>query len=913
MSEYSSLKATINANVKTNGNQEITGAITNSVLNAMVDSLGAGYQFIGVATPTNPGTAQTPDYKCFYIATTPGTYANLGGLVVADGEVALLKYDTSWTKEVTGIATADQLNQLIQAGYTFAGVANTATNPGTPTSKVFWISYGVGVHQYFGNYNAKSPLTIFYWDNNSNWAAEDIGREMTYTGTPFVNKEIQLKRTQLNAIRDIRIFTKDASIASRDFSIRYLWKDLGEGHNWYIEIDANGSEFKSWNVNNYVPESNIENIVLYKNSDTHIIITIDWSKLASNSMFDGVVDIKRDRIFLINENGISYSSNSIAVNRNVNDAIINAYVIPESVYDLSTIYYISYFWKNHSGSTFIQLKKSTLDGVDAVVKEFSQNGTTIGKQKIELGNAVIYIDWDKVTDDVFAENLGLVITARYEIPIDEANDGYAIKDTTKHRLEVDQSGFLPNSYPTISAAVSAVVDSNHQNQYEIFVAPGTYIESNIVVPPYTHIMGSNRNSVLVTSKGISGSSPVFEQKDASSKLSNMTIESHTGYCIHIDIGLDKKTVYNENIHFKKYLTNGGVNSLIGGGSFQLGTLFEFKNCKFEGCAGDGYPSELGVHTQGFVNLSNTTLRVIGCEFVNAFVNVGSVGSFGKNLCEISGCRFDKRVIGAKYWLSLDGKTRNENPQYFLANKMEWDVVGENNFNLCPNYIGSGDAVCIESNTAVSGQKIEISGSIVDALFGIPEYHIGGNTLKAKAIGIYLIKDEQVANKDIYQMWKRLGDCSGTNKTLSVSLNGGAAQTVTLTENYLTSKKTESEIMAQINAQLNGVEIKKYILNNYFDHVHLIEIAEIKCTDDNDVLQYCIVDANGKKLAQNATSGYYGIALADAPKNEYIRVWTGKSIYLGITDGDYAIDADGKLVLSASNVIGSVSNGIFTFA
>ena len=112
MSEYSSLKATINANVKTNGNQEITGSVMNSVLNAMVNSLGAGYQFIGVATPTNPGSEQTPDYKCFYIATTPGKYTNLGGLVVADGEVALLMYGTSWTKEVTGIATADQLNQL---------------------------------------------------------------------------------------------------------------------------------------------------------------------------------------------------------------------------------------------------------------------------------------------------------------------------------------------------------------------------------------------------------------------------------------------------------------------------------------------------------------------------------------------------------------------------------------------------------------------------------------------------------------------------------------------------------------------------------------------------------------------------------------------------------------------------------
>ena len=109
MGNYSSLIATINANIKANNNHEITGAITNSVLNAMVNSLGAGYQYMGMATPTIPGSAQTPDYKCFYLAITPGTYTNLGGLVVADGEVALLKWDTTWTKVATDIASVQSV------------------------------------------------------------------------------------------------------------------------------------------------------------------------------------------------------------------------------------------------------------------------------------------------------------------------------------------------------------------------------------------------------------------------------------------------------------------------------------------------------------------------------------------------------------------------------------------------------------------------------------------------------------------------------------------------------------------------------------------------------------------------------------------------------------------------------------
>lgn len=115
MANYANLKATIDANIKANGTEAITGPVLNSVLTAAVNTLGAGYQFMGVATTsTSPGT---PDANVFYIAATPGTYTNFGGLTVADGEVAILKYNGSWTKEVTGAATAAQLTQLGQKVY----------------------------------------------------------------------------------------------------------------------------------------------------------------------------------------------------------------------------------------------------------------------------------------------------------------------------------------------------------------------------------------------------------------------------------------------------------------------------------------------------------------------------------------------------------------------------------------------------------------------------------------------------------------------------------------------------------------------------------------------------------------------------------------------------------------------------
>ena len=96
MSNYNSLKTTIDANIKQNGVQAITGQILNSVLNAMVTTLGTGYQFAGVATiATNPGT---PDAKVFYIANGKGVYTNFGGININEDGVFLLVYNDTWTK-----------------------------------------------------------------------------------------------------------------------------------------------------------------------------------------------------------------------------------------------------------------------------------------------------------------------------------------------------------------------------------------------------------------------------------------------------------------------------------------------------------------------------------------------------------------------------------------------------------------------------------------------------------------------------------------------------------------------------------------------------------------------------------------------------------------------------------------------
>ena len=100
MSNYNTLKSAIQAAIKTNGNNEITGQILQDKLLSMVATLGFGYQFMGIAFPNSyPGT---PDAKIFYIAYQAGTYTYMGGISVTG--LCVLKYDTSWIKEDIQIA-----------------------------------------------------------------------------------------------------------------------------------------------------------------------------------------------------------------------------------------------------------------------------------------------------------------------------------------------------------------------------------------------------------------------------------------------------------------------------------------------------------------------------------------------------------------------------------------------------------------------------------------------------------------------------------------------------------------------------------------------------------------------------------------------------------------------------------------
>lgn len=102
MGNYEQLKQAVSDVIKTNGNQEITGAIMQNALLSIISTVGSNATFAGIATPTtNPGT---PDQNIFYLAAQPGIYSNFGGVELTNQVILFANKNGNWVKQNTGIA-----------------------------------------------------------------------------------------------------------------------------------------------------------------------------------------------------------------------------------------------------------------------------------------------------------------------------------------------------------------------------------------------------------------------------------------------------------------------------------------------------------------------------------------------------------------------------------------------------------------------------------------------------------------------------------------------------------------------------------------------------------------------------------------------------------------------------------------
>ena len=284
MSQYQAIKAATNAYIKTNGRQEITGAILNAVMIATIDSLGRFYQFVGYATPdTDPGNI---DQNIAYLAGTPGTYSHLGGFTLAPGEVAVLKFDGQWKKEIVIVipskvsqlendlgfitnAVSDLINYYTR-GEIDASLANFYTKP--------------EVQGILANYYDKdevdslvSTITqqsyVVAWDGTAEPVVGDIpaGVSVTWGGNPYVGT----LPASASTINKIYLVSNGAGYD------QYITTD-NSGYSWVFigttSLDLSG--YATTTQLNAVSDKADNNRALFDASDTIKEDAVDFSRLA---------------------------------------------------------------------------------------------------------------------------------------------------------------------------------------------------------------------------------------------------------------------------------------------------------------------------------------------------------------------------------------------------------------------------------------------------------------------------------------------------------------------------------------------------------------------------------------------------------------------------------------------------------
>lgn len=133
MANWIKLKKAIADVIKTNGKEEITGAIMQQTLISIVENLGDNAQFGGVAVPST--VPADTDGSLFYLAATQGTYPNFNNIKVDASEMAVFTKDTAgtWVKTSLPIQHPTIKKPLLIGGNVAAVTKGTGVVLSVPT------------------------------------------------------------------------------------------------------------------------------------------------------------------------------------------------------------------------------------------------------------------------------------------------------------------------------------------------------------------------------------------------------------------------------------------------------------------------------------------------------------------------------------------------------------------------------------------------------------------------------------------------------------------------------------------------------------------------------------------------------------------------------------------------------------
>lgn len=464
------------------------------------------------------------------------------------------------------------------------------------------------------------------------------------------------------------------------------------------------------------------------------------------------------------------------------------------------------------------------------------------------------------------------------------------------------------------AANSQILDAGRTREYDVIVGPGTYTDKEWTVKDYVSLVGTDRYSSIIAGELADNVNPSTIQNiqtlwvNGNTQLRNLTVTGrNVRYPVHSEgSGLNKNTsMVVENCLIEHLGNDGAVQwQEANGGNPSL--VWPFTTAwgwgaasgqKFKGVRSTFRSPTVAwyVHTNSYFDKPCiSTLDNCECIATNSdgkSIRVQPLGSLRNDIVQVN----NSLLVGDIDYLSGPWIPALIEDQ--PADHSEIKIMGAGNSPAVFTIQDFGRALRIESSLVGAGSAISVGGTAFAPLFGKESYARNGvSGMKGYRYGWADISGAgvgQLENVFITSLGKRLGDCTGAPKTLSVFVNFSATPVnIVFNQNY--TNATNASILSTINTALAGSAVaSEYAVGERY---------RPRFTDE-------------EMLLKNASSDGIpmGAALAFSGSNKQVRKMTATDsalIFAGIAWEDIYPGQFGRVktkgYLSVKDVLGALS-------
>ena len=541
-------------------------------------------------------------------------------------------------------------------------------------------------------------------------------------------------------------------------------------------------------------------------------------------------------------------------------------------------------WKGTVGANYLVVICKKGDGADNLTQEdITDVVVTLEleeKQLIEVASILEVNDLsDKVNDLSDKQSVGYSGYNNYNVVT----------------LKKDGSGDFTSIYDAINYAKEKATASN---RYEIqlyddirvtdtdgfFTYSGLGPKCVFYLPAYIKLRGMGEKKIIYAELPNSGYSQTDRANhqtgyvDGNTEMENIhVIAKNIKYAVHVERGggiqLQNSTVFAKDCIFE-HLGGEEVDTVqnkwyqpdaMGCGA-SSGLHFEFIGCDFISTTGP-----FRCHTNhDFTN--PVSAKFTSCRFIMTMDSIQQYRGGSESVYESKCIYLDD--LGSKvtrlyefYGCEFTGKITDSSTPYLNTSISKifpsGKYVGYGNSKFFFDHSVSPMALKITSNTTGNASSVEVISD---------EANLLGNTTIIKGsngLNGYVYGDEYINHATLNNLMVKLGDCSATNKTLVLKVDG-SEKTITFNLNF--TGYTVSNVIQFMNTNLEGAEVSLFNpYTNYFAEFSDVAFNR-KNTSEAPIKKGMFVKFDGMNgiipVLENETKGVFAMATDDIPVGKF---------------------------------------------